>query len=318
MQLTTTCEPAVARLPGGDPVHARGARRNARVLLAAWGLGEHASLGELIISELAANAVCHGETPIWMRLSVCIDDLRVEVHDGGAGRPVRKRVGRDEECGRGLELLDGLIELYGGERDVINDQAGPGKIVYVVLSLETHRQVHDEVRTRHQDTYRAKQRHRQRAARQRQQPAPAPHARGGCAREGCPHAPPCPPPRAPVGQTALVIASHPEQGWSLLCNGVVVFHDTGALLPDGFVIEPGPTTCQPGITGTRRAGHARTVVPVPAGRAGKQGCAGQVPPGSAQPSPRGHQRAELTTAAGQNRMSISRARMVPELFELHA
>ena len=27
------------------------------------------------------------------------------------------------------------------------------------------------------------------------------------------------------------MASHPEQGWSLLCNGVVIFEDTGALLP---------------------------------------------------------------------------------------
>jgi Family of unknown function (DUF5999) len=34
------------------------------------------------------------------------------------------------------------------------------------------------------------------------------------------------------------MASHPEQGWSLLCNGVVVFEDTGALLPDGRSIPP--------------------------------------------------------------------------------
>jgi len=34
------------------------------------------------------------------------------------------------------------------------------------------------------------------------------------------------------------VASHPEQGWSLLCNGVVMFEDTGALLPDGRSIPP--------------------------------------------------------------------------------
>jgi len=34
------------------------------------------------------------------------------------------------------------------------------------------------------------------------------------------------------------MASHPEQGWSLLCNGVVMFEDTGALLPDGRSIPP--------------------------------------------------------------------------------
>ncbi len=35
-----------------------------------------------------------------------------------------------------------------------------------------------------------------------------------------------------------MVASHPEQGWNLLCNGVVVFEDTGALLPDGRSIPP--------------------------------------------------------------------------------
>ena len=67
--LTAAREPAITRLPGRDPVHARDARRRARVLLAAWGLGEQAGLGELVVSELVANAICHGEAPIWMRLS---------------------------------------------------------------------------------------------------------------------------------------------------------------------------------------------------------------------------------------------------------
>ncbi|MGJ7015128.1 hypothetical protein J2Z78_000616 [Streptomyces griseorubens] len=34
------------------------------------------------------------------------------------------------------------------------------------------------------------------------------------------------------------MAHHPEQGWSLLCNGVVLFEDTGELLPDGSIIAP--------------------------------------------------------------------------------
>ena len=49
----------------------------------------------------------------------------------------------------------------------------------------------------------------------------------------CMHAPPCPPSDASDRDAAHVIASHPEQGWSLLCNGVVLFEDTGELLPDG-------------------------------------------------------------------------------------
>ena len=37
---------------------------------------------------------------------------------------------------------------------------------------------------------------------------------------------------------AHVVAGHPEQGWSLPCNGVVVFDDAGALLPDGRALDP--------------------------------------------------------------------------------
>jgi hypothetical protein len=54
----------------------------------------------------------------------------------------------------------------------------------------------------------------------------------------CPHWPPCPQPDAPDREAAHVVAAHPEQGWSLLCNGVVIFEDTGDLLPDGRSIAP--------------------------------------------------------------------------------
>ena len=47
----------------------------------------------------------------------------------------------------------------------------------------------------------------------------------------CQHHPPCPPADAQDREAAHVVAPHPEQGWSLLCSGVVVFEDTGALLP---------------------------------------------------------------------------------------
>lgn len=54
----------------------------------------------------------------------------------------------------------------------------------------------------------------------------------------CSHQPPCPPPKAYDREAARVVAAHPEQGWSLLCNGVVLFDDTGELLPDGGIIDP--------------------------------------------------------------------------------
>lgn len=54
----------------------------------------------------------------------------------------------------------------------------------------------------------------------------------------CQHEPKCPGPQDPDREAAHVIVSHPEQGWSLLCNGVVIFDDTGELLPDGSTIGP--------------------------------------------------------------------------------
>ncbi|MGW7302828.1 DUF5999 family protein [Streptomyces sp. NPDC054829] len=37
---------------------------------------------------------------------------------------------------------------------------------------------------------------------------------------------------------AVVVAAHPEQGWSLLCDGTIVFDDSGELLPDGRAVAP--------------------------------------------------------------------------------
>jgi hypothetical protein len=54
----------------------------------------------------------------------------------------------------------------------------------------------------------------------------------------CPHTPPCPDARALDREAARTLVSHPEQGWSLLCNGIVVFEDTGELLPGGDTVPP--------------------------------------------------------------------------------
>jgi hypothetical protein len=58
------------------------------------------------------------------------------------------------------------------------------------------------------------------------------------AHQTCQHIPACPSSAAPDREAAHVVAAHPEQGWSLLCNGVVTFDDTGDLLPDGSAITP--------------------------------------------------------------------------------
>lgn len=118
-----------------DPVEIGRARELAREAVIRWGLHQHAGLAELIITELATNALRHGAGPIEIGLSYSGGDLWAGVHDDGAGRPVRRQATADDEQGRGLELLDGLIDLYGGAREVVDDRDGPGKTVYVVVSL---------------------------------------------------------------------------------------------------------------------------------------------------------------------------------------
>ena len=57
----------------------------------------------------------------------------------------------------------------------------------------------------------------------------------------CWHQPRCPDALTPDRIAAWPVARRPEQGWGLLCNGVV-FDDGGQLLPDGRAISP-PATC---------------------------------------------------------------------------
>ncbi|MBA3249162.1 MAG: hypothetical protein H0T66_02375 [Geodermatophilaceae bacterium] len=52
----------------------------------------------------------------------------------------------------------------------------------------------------------------------------------------CVHQPGCPAADSPDRDAAHVVSGHPEQGWSLLCNGVVLFEDNGEILPDRSII----------------------------------------------------------------------------------
>jgi anti-sigma regulatory factor (Ser/Thr protein kinase) len=133
MPLTAAPELAVIIALDRDPAQAAGVRRTVRQLVAGWNLGQQADLAELVVSELVANALRHGAGPIEIRLSCGPGGLRVEVHDDGAGRPVRRHAGDYDECGRGLELLDGLISPLGGAWGTVEDRQAPGKTVYAVL-----------------------------------------------------------------------------------------------------------------------------------------------------------------------------------------
>ena len=92
----------------------------------------------------------------------------------------------------------------------------------------------------------------------------------------CSHQPPCPDALAPDRIAAWPVAHRPEQGWSLLCNGVVLFDDGGQLLPDGRAISPA-STCTAADLPRRAAGLTAQLdkVAVAAG-----GCDALVAPGA--------------------------------------
>jgi hypothetical protein len=60
--------------------------------------------------------------------------------------------------------------------------------------------------------------------------AARPAAASPAGHRACRHEPRCPSAGAPDRLAARIIADHPEQGWALLCNGIITFDDAGVLL----------------------------------------------------------------------------------------
>ncbi|MFI8213659.1 ATP-binding protein [Streptomyces werraensis] len=97
------------------PRGARLARLLATEQLRMWGLPSHSA--ELIVAELAANAVTHGRVSgrdFRLLLYVVDDTLRVEVTDTRGDRlPCPQHSADDAESGRGLLLVEALADRWG-------------------------------------------------------------------------------------------------------------------------------------------------------------------------------------------------------------
>jgi signal transduction histidine kinase len=133
--LKLVCDQSISYLLRPEPVQVSRVREQARQALPAWGLAQHSELAVLIVSELVTNAIVHGSGLIEVRLAYENGSLHVYVYDQGDGLPVRRNPAGDWEFGRGLELIDSLIELHGGTRGVLADDDRAGKTVYVTLPL---------------------------------------------------------------------------------------------------------------------------------------------------------------------------------------
>ncbi len=101
------------------------------------GAEQHLAIGELLVSELVANAVEHAvEQPrvsagrlIGVRYEVASGVLRIEVHDAGSGRPEVSEVPAEAESGRGLWLVRELAAEWGCSPRT----GGVGKCVWALI-----------------------------------------------------------------------------------------------------------------------------------------------------------------------------------------
>ncbi len=83
-------------------------------------LGPDARLedAQLIVTELATNAVVHGRAPVTLRLDRAPGLLRIEVADSGSGHASTRRPQMPAPLapsGRGLLLVSRLAQAWGGQ-----------------------------------------------------------------------------------------------------------------------------------------------------------------------------------------------------------
>jgi hypothetical protein len=115
----------LAALPSAVP----SVRLHARLIVGEWGLGSIAETVELVVSELATNAVkvsagmgssapggdCYGMAPRCIALFLACDRRRVlvQIWDGDPGPPQPADVDENAESGRGLLLVEALSADWG-------------------------------------------------------------------------------------------------------------------------------------------------------------------------------------------------------------
>jgi anti-sigma regulatory factor (Ser/Thr protein kinase) len=127
------CYPLTSRLElGARPTAVPCARMITRQVIREWGLPDLVETAELLVSELATNAIraSQGLPEPTIRLWLVSDrsTLVIRVWDGNSEMPaVCEDADLDSECGRGLLLVEALSKDWGAYR------RGRGKVVWVLI-----------------------------------------------------------------------------------------------------------------------------------------------------------------------------------------
>lgn len=80
---------------------------------------------ELVVSELATNALVHGQAEFTVKLRVLDEVVVVEVEDGSHVGPVLRAPGELDTNGRGVAIVEALSNDWG-----VSTYAGGGKSVW--------------------------------------------------------------------------------------------------------------------------------------------------------------------------------------------
>jgi two-component sensor histidine kinase len=88
-----------------------------------------AEVSALLVNELVANAIAHGEGSISLAVETGSDCVRVAVSDEGTALPAVREMSPTAEAGRGLSIVSALATRWGV------DQADRGKSVWFELAL---------------------------------------------------------------------------------------------------------------------------------------------------------------------------------------
>jgi anti-sigma regulatory factor (Ser/Thr protein kinase) len=97
----------------GSPATLRDVRRFVRDVMYSWGEAELGAVIEVLVSELATNAVQHARSPFRVSISREPAFIRVAVRDTSFSPPEQVRGDTARLGGRGVRLVDALSESWG-------------------------------------------------------------------------------------------------------------------------------------------------------------------------------------------------------------
>jgi anti-sigma regulatory factor (Ser/Thr protein kinase) len=132
-----TEQPTAACTLDASPDSVKIARDFTRITLGLWGMDALTDLAELVVSELATNALRHGipsarkivsQRCVRLRLLAQAPFVMCMVTDPGHGIPVLRDSGLDSESGRGLTVVEACCVRWGWH---LLDEGG--KVVWALL-----------------------------------------------------------------------------------------------------------------------------------------------------------------------------------------